>query len=328
MNPPELADDGPAISLFQQNMALLPALPNGDSLYRGGERGLALARLAAFLAEHQPTIAGLSEMWLVEERQKLRQELAQLYPYWLEGPGTAAGPILDGGLLLLSKMPVLTQQTTVYPHCLGEDCYSQKGALHLRVELPGEAAGLDLFLSHLQNPTPMLESPALGYGFSGLDKVLAQLDHLAEFIRIHREPGWPAVLLGDLNTDGFDERLYSDLLKRLDQPLDLWLAKPEGALVERNGLLAASPALDGSTYTANGHFAQTSPGQSAYTIGQPTDPTEPGRRLDYFLAYQGDRHQIECQVTRVIHLESSPGWDISDHYGLWTEIVAVRQKVD
>ena len=310
------------IIVFQQNMALLPALrlPNGENLYHGREREAALDCLATFLLEYLPDMVGLSEMWLAEERRWLKERLGRFYPYSLEGPGEADDLYVDGGLLLLSRLDFTAHQSVVYVACLGEDCLSLKGIIHGRVKLFGDAPPLDLFLTHLQNPTPMFARPDMGPGTGGRGKVQAQLDQMGGFIQASRDPKYPALLMGDLNTAAESADAYDDMLARLGRPDDLWpTTGGGGCLFGRESWNFLDPA-SGLTFDDRSTFAL------ACLAENPTPSRhESGKRLDYFLSYPGTHWRPHYIRTQIVRLESSPGRDSSDHYGLMTELAELQQ---
>ncbi len=314
------AEQGTGFVLFQQNMALTPPLqlPGGGNLYRGNDRAGSLESLVSFLDRTRPAIVGLSEMWLPEERQLILDRLDTLYPYYLQGPGQATEQMLDGGLLLLSNSPLLDSGLWVYTACLGEDCLCQKGILYARIQPGRRPPLLDIFLTHLQNPTPLMDQPNVGSGSDGRAKVQNQLEQLAAFIRRRRNPAYPALVLGDLNTDFEAKEEFDDMLARLGHPADLWLATK-----------AVIPSLDGRdpTLSTSGlTFDEASTFHLAMGAGPATSKRfRRGKRLDYFLSYPGSRYLASYQNTRVVRLESSPGRDSSDHYGLMTELVEIER---
>ena len=312
------------IIIFQQNMALLPdlKLPNGENMYRGREREAALDCLANFLLEHLPDVVGLSEMWVADERRLLLEKLGRFYPYSLEGPGQADDLYVDGGLLVLSRIEFMAHQSLVYESCLGEDCLAHKGVLQARVKFFGEAPPLDLFLTHLQNPTPWLAGPDIGPGSGGRGKVQAQLDQLAGFIQANRDTRYPALLMGDLNNTAELPEEYEDLLGRLGRPDDLWPVSGAGGRLfgrESRNFLTLS---NGLTFDEKSAFALAD-----IPVEQAAARHERGKRLDYFLSYSGSHWQPHYIRTRVVRLESSPGRDVSDHYGLMTELPELERTV-
>jgi endonuclease/exonuclease/phosphatase family metal-dependent hydrolase len=311
------------LTIFQQNMALLPdfRLSNGEELYRGRERDKALARLITFLEHFRPDLVGLSEMWDLDQRREIGQAFANLYPHRLEGPGRAGDQSLDGGLLLLSRYPIPSHHTLVYQHCLGEDCLTQKGAIQARIYLPKPAPNLDLFLTHLQNPNPLFHLPSRGSGVSGRDKVQAQLEELNNFIIEIRDPRIPALLLGDLNSDGRIQGEYDPLLTRLGRPVDLWLECGSGGLEEDGSKITAVVMTAGLTFDRQNTFALSEEELKQWLAHNPrVIRYQEGERLDYFFSYRGEAGRLVYRNTRVVRLESSPGRDISDHYGLVTEL--------
>jgi hypothetical protein len=145
------------------------------------------------------------------------------------------------------------------------------------------------------------------------------LSHLSAFVHAYSSPQRPALLMGDLNTDGLardpltqqlvPSQRYSDLVARLGFPNDLWAVNDP-----------ADPDHVGVTFDSNGSFASDS---------QPRPADDPARyqggdRLDYCFSWPGIFQPL-YRNTRTIIWQSSPGRDISDHYGLRTEQTCVRE---
>ena len=60
------------------------------------------------------------------------------YPYHSKVIGSDSGIEQDGGLVILSKWPILIQTEVLYKkNCSGADCYSDKGVLYTKI-LKGE----------------------------------------------------------------------------------------------------------------------------------------------------------------------------------------------
>lgn len=304
---------------YFQNLAMLPSTtlqtPYGEigPLYRGDDHKLAVSTLLAFLRTARPDIVGLSEIWERSSKDLIVGELAGFYPYH-QAMVSGDEALLDGGLLLLSHYPVKAHQATRFHHCLGEDCYGNKGALHARLEIPDSPAGLDLFLTHTQNPTPLAHSPNRGPGASGLEKVEMQLLQLATFIGMHTSPARPALLMGDLNVDGLKAGQYRDLLRRLEGPEDLWLTSNAAGWAVSNGRIEEVETSRGITFDAASDFYD----ESARTPAGNGRNRE-GKRIDYLLSYPGTRYRPAYQDTRTVALYTERGRDLSDHYGLMTE---------
>lgn len=292
--------DVPNLTFFTQNMALLPP----PAKYLGQERTKAIDGLIRYLRDAQPDAVGLCEVFVDGERNRIKSALRDLYPHSMEGPDEDDFES-DGGLLLLSRHPLIARHQTIYRHCRGEDCLANKGVLHARIQVPGQPIPYDIFLTHLQAGRTKSGTPNVGHGSSARDKIKYQLSHLGSFIRACTNTfEYPTLLMGDLNTDAFNEADYDDLRSRLHQPIDLWLTTGDGSR-------GATGGLPDNTFSGK------------------TDPGNSGSRIDYLLAWHGREYRPIYRHTRVVKLESSPGRHLSDHYGLMTELAGLRKlKVD
>ncbi|KAI8062449.1 Endonuclease/exonuclease/phosphatase [Gongronella butleri] len=109
------------------------------------------------------------------------------------GPWSLAS---DGGLLLLSRFPVLQSHTLEYPRGLHSDWMALKGALHLSIRLDGKRH-VDVYTTHTQ----------ASYGSHGersKQDILTRLEQFSrfrDFIRQTSSPGVPILALGDFNID-------------------------------------------------------------------------------------------------------------------------------
>src|SRR5262245_30271450 len=90
------------LSVMTYNMALL-VFP---ASYLGTDRDGAVAEIVSRVTAFSPDVVGLCEVFSDGEREIIQTELASLYPHFREGPDEADLDS-DGGLLLLSKHPVL-----------------------------------------------------------------------------------------------------------------------------------------------------------------------------------------------------------------------------
>ena len=78
------------------------------------------------LRERRPDVVGLSEMWTDGDRSRVIDELRGVYPYSVDGPhehlidvGAVEYELMGGGLLLLSRHPIVASAQTVYRQCSG-----------------------------------------------------------------------------------------------------------------------------------------------------------------------------------------------------------------
>jgi hypothetical protein len=150
----------------------------------------------------------LSEIWVNDEKERIRRELSDIYSYYMQGPDEAD---LDrnGGLLLLSKYPIINSSYVIYRDCAGEDCLTNKGAFYVMVHPPSSAVPWNLFFSHTQNNTPMTASAE-----DGVKALYAQLMKLGEFVQTYsaapfsvENSAYPTIIVGDFNVNsGIKER--------------------------------------------------------------------------------------------------------------------------
>jgi endonuclease/exonuclease/phosphatase family metal-dependent hydrolase len=265
-----------SFSVMTHNMALLVA--PGD--YLGTDREGAIVGLVADVRTRVPDVVGLCEVFADDEREHIRGDLAALYPFFREGPDEADLES-DGGLLVLSRHPILAANDMIYRDCAGFDCFANKGALHVRVQPPGSPTAYDLFYSHMQN----IEE-------DGGEGVLhAQLSALNEMIGRHADPANPVIVFGDLNMPAFAADRHAELLARLGAPVDLWV-------------VAGNPVASGPTAIRDSNF-----------FDDADDRPSGDERLDYVLLREGTGAVPILQGIDVLQLRHN-GRLISDHLGV------------
>lgn len=311
------------LTFFWQNTALFPSKITAGSvplytLYKGAEREKVLPSLIQHLRSEQPDVVGFCEVWVGSEKQRLRNELADIYPYshqgpWEDVPRPLEFEYFDGGLLLLSKYPIVNSHQTIYRQCAGEDCLTNKGALHARIAVPGHPVEYDVFITHMQSCPPEVPIiPGVGSGSCEERLEISQVNHLSSFIQAYSSPECVALLMGDLNINGQDQLKSNALFQRLKNPTDLW--KFAGA---------ADDSSAGITNDSHGSF------QSDRSNSPSSNPNRnlEGGRLDYLYSGHLNRRFFPLyENTKVVNnLQSSPGRDLSDHYGLKTHLKCIRE---
>lgn len=96
-------------------------------------------------------------------------------------------PLFDnGGVDVVTRLPVLEQHATEYSKARGFDRLADKGAVHARVRA-NNGQPIDIFASHLQ----------AGGGNASIRA--HQLGELRDFISRHSDPDVPFLVLGDMN---------------------------------------------------------------------------------------------------------------------------------
>jgi endonuclease/exonuclease/phosphatase family metal-dependent hydrolase len=263
-------------SVMTQNMALL-VFP-GD--YLGTDREGAIVGLVAEVRRQVPDVVGLCEVFADDEREHIRGDLATTYPFFVQGPDEDDLES-DGGLLVLSRHPFTATSDLIYRDCAGNDCFANKGVLHVRVQPPGAPTAYDLFYTHMQN----IEEDG------GDDTLYSQLSVLHGMIQRDANPAVPTLVFGDLNVPASAANHYEQLLARLARPADMWVA-------------AGNTVASGFTVVRDSDF-----------FDDADDRPPSDERLDYVLMKPGRR---AVQILRQIDVLSvrHNGRLISDHLGV------------
>jgi len=330
------------LTVSWQNLALLPenidvdfevwgihAYTYSKHLYKGTDRNKVLACLKDYL-RNGPDIAGICEFWVRDERGALVAELADYYPFNLQGPintdpnypmptvsvpivggNVPIHPVFDGGLLLLSRHPIIESHQHIYIACMGEDCLAFKGILHARIEISAQGQQIDVFLTHMQSCPTEIDVPTRGPGCGCWEKLTtSQLDSVWRFIHDHSSPDRPALLMGDLNQNALDPARYHSLIQTLPGATDLWLITGDGTT--------------GITTDAASSFDAASEPRSPYDSSRHIN----GSRIDYLFSWGWTNDTKVSPLyfdTRLLALQSEYGRDLSDHYGLLTNLKCVRE---
>ncbi|WP_225883446.1 endonuclease/exonuclease/phosphatase family protein [Sphingomonas aliaeris] len=110
--------------------------------------------------------------------------------------GETEGKMLGSGLQLLSDYPIVEVRRMVFPagDCAGYDCLANKGAMLVRVAVPGLTTPVDIVTTHLNSRA------ASGVAKSRADQAYArQVDLLTGFVEHARDPRNPLIVAGDFN---------------------------------------------------------------------------------------------------------------------------------
>ncbi|MFB7949400.1 sphingomyelin phosphodiesterase [Kitasatospora phosalacinea] len=195
----------------------------------------------------------------------------------------------DGGVLLLSRWPILRREQYVFEDACGADWWSNKGFVYAQINVNGQ-------LTHVVGTHLQSTDPGCANG-QAADVRAKQLRAVRAFLDAKRIPAQePVVLAGDLNIDSHGGE-YPALLA--------------------NGNLAPATARTGWADS----FDTVDNSIAAYRY-----PGEPAEDLDYVL-YRAD-HARPQQYTNTVHRFHSAPWtvsswgtsyaytDLSDHYPL------------
>lgn len=108
-----------------------------------------------------------------------------------------------GGLAIVSRYPIILDQAEPFSKtsCGGFDCLSNKGVLFARIAIPGVPEPIDLYNTHMNSQRSSKVSVERRNSAHAV-----QARELGNFIDAVGNAGNPAILAGDFNMRGSDER--------------------------------------------------------------------------------------------------------------------------
>jgi endonuclease/exonuclease/phosphatase family metal-dependent hydrolase len=186
---------------------------------------------------------------LVQEGFEDIGELVRLsgYRHWAKGPqrrdrraasrppgarwplsGEGWGRFTGAGLHVLTDLPIAEVETKPFGACAGFDCLANKGAMLVRLTIPGLPAPLEIVNTHM-NSKAAAKVP-LG---RSLRVHKLQSDALFGFIATARTPGSALLVGGDFNVKRSPDRYY---YRAAERPFlvvsEFCRARPEGCRLE------------------------------------------------------------------------------------------------
>jgi endonuclease/exonuclease/phosphatase family metal-dependent hydrolase len=214
------------LTVLSYNIFMRPNNPMGyTSEYQDFRAGLFLEHVLPGF-----DIVCLQEMFnmpLSSRRHEFIEDAKQKGFFWHHASSRthSLSPSIDGGLLILSKFPIVRKDTFNFSAAAFADWYAAKGVLYCLIQVgPKEPHYIHLFCTHLQAT----------YDEKGRDTServrKEQLTQTVAFISkcVYNREDWPIVICGDLNvqcrasgTDGSDSPEYIDMVKIFKQGLGL-----------------------------------------------------------------------------------------------------------
>ncbi|KAG7397418.1 hypothetical protein PHYBOEH_000772 [Phytophthora boehmeriae] len=192
------------MTTVQQRLAVLSlnifcrpeGIHSGQWFKTGDHKDLRVALLLRKIARFDVVI--LQEMFETGPRQKrfVRDAYAMGFRYHCGSvwPRLLDSRLIDGGLLILSRFPIVERDQIAFSQGSGSDGICAKGVLYARIQLsPDLSDSLHVFTTHTQAGDNRKE-----YGIR-----LAQLQEMHRFIArtIRNDPGVPVLITGDFNLD-------------------------------------------------------------------------------------------------------------------------------
>ena len=210
--------------------------------------------------------------------------------------------VCDGGVIILSKLPIINHEFVIFDLNVGIDMVVGKGAVYARIQT-GPGTHFHLYATNLQMNYSDSQAECTAVKFAQLREMMAKL-------RLKASDGQPIIVVGNLNMNGRAE------------------AVTQGKRKSEYDRLFDTLSLDG--YTIVDGMMQTF-GEHLPTYGDEeatlTEKKDIGtkQRLDYIMMLNRDEGQytITGQTTRVLKFEADgKGFThLSNHYGLESEIL-------
>ncbi|MCL4216940.1 MAG: endonuclease/exonuclease/phosphatase family protein [Candidatus Hydrogenedentes bacterium] len=225
------ADD--TLKIVTYNVQFLPGLASMQNERR--EPAYRARRIVEELKDFD--IVALQEVFHVEHKELILDGFREA---WGGELNVVQSPHPDdrmtsGGCLILTRLPIIQSNSCVYEHFskpseygVRADGFAAKGAIHGRIARNAESLDdyIDVFVTHLEARADHLRPE--------------QYKELAAFIGGYSSADHPALLLGDLNTNGVPEyressdSQYGQLMAALDKTRpggfeDLWVKLMGGA---------------------------------------------------------------------------------------------------
>lgn len=191
--------DSAVLRLLSWNVYLLPA----HTFMRTGQvrRSRLIARL---LAQSNYDIIVLNEAFHTRARRILAKALRSLFPYQTAVLNKRFGIKTNGGIWIISRIPLKTIASTQFDACSGIDCLSRKGALMVEAEKDGVT--FQIIGTHLQADE------------SAEKQAIRQQQYQQiydELLKPFARQGVSQWLCGDFNTP-LQEKSYQDMLRTIN----------------------------------------------------------------------------------------------------------------
>lgn len=253
------------------------------TLFRNGQK-IRAGLLTGQLSDYDAIV--FQEAFDDEARGLLILGLAGEYPYRTRILGADVGLEQDGGVIILSKWPIVREDQRVFPNCAGDDCRAQKGVVYALINKSGRCH--HVFGTHAQAEDRHWELRN------------DQFRVIKDFITSqHIRSNEPVIIAGDMNVDRYDQVRFDEMLGTLT--------------AKQPPLISTVPSRAGPIYTYDG------PGNDL------NDDEDMQRYFDYVL-YSVEHLQPVNSVNRVLIKRSpaqwreyfweSSHWDLSDHYAV------------
>ena len=248
-----------------------------------------------------------------EKLKKAAREMGFFYMAESPNPGWLEGSLVDGGLLVLSKYPIVQTDFETYSDSMDTDSLSQKGCLYTQVSV--DTKTFHVFSTHMQ----------ASYSTSNFQKYRSyrnvrrtQLQEIRRFMDHKASEKGTVLLLGDLNIDARAEskpRVFSEDIDYQDEYAESMSILSGEGRVKLRDIMRERYGESPSTYGRVDEKGQ--PLERVLTAPRVQNSDE---SIDYVLLFGEieEGTQIDFEQTEVVpfYVENQPFTQMSDHAGL------------
>lgn len=160
------------------------------------------------LAHSDYDILFFQEAFMGSFRKSLTERLGTEYPYSYYLKKRRIFSIFGSGVFVMSRHPFRVLDKIRYKKCEGADCFSDKGAPLIEMDLPN-------------GKTVQFVPTHLNAGKKNELIRQAQVKQIATLLAKHRKDGVPQVVLGDLNIEADTPEYYNALDRVEMQPVQM-----------------------------------------------------------------------------------------------------------
>jgi len=203
--------------------------------------------------------------------------------------------VIDSGLMIFSKFPIVATDSITYKDGIGWDAMSAKGVLYAKIKI-GNNKFFHVFSTHLQASYNDVTANDVNIRQN-------QIKELVNFMTTKSTDGYPLALLADFNVNSCSK---SDEYQKL---IDL---------LEINGYKRIDTALD-----SYGYHPITFGEQHEKVLTVPDDLAVGPQCLDYIFLFKGNKEGFSKYTTKVqpFYIKDHIYTQLSDHLALQCSII-------
>ena len=249
------------LSILTYNVHGLP-LPIGIDHSRYADIGRILRQRR--LAGNAPQLVMIQEAFHSRTEELVTQAG---YPYVARG-APSKGVRASAGLLLLSQLPLNQISNVVYDFCTSWDCWSRKGVLHARIDMPGMPRGLDLYSTHMNsNPDADFWTPTE----EAQQARMTQMQEMREYVWATKGSGAALIMGGDYNFRKGDDDYESFLGFFMVQETSEVCGHNQGCLGNELARNFGPNAIDHQFYDPGSNVIRIEPTSYGHVFQQPVN---------------------------------------------------------